>query len=814
MTVDLDQHFGELLAKHPVLREPLNAAWTDATRVLSPAGLQAFADGAKAIASLGRGPDPVQAFLANMPAVVRECGEDIIDDCVSAALQLSSMTSGAVIALLLASLPTAARRLGDPDLLRGYLTLIHQMSARAARGLRPMLQNIDELLSKLTLSGLRRWADFGIDAYRREHDNLVRYFALKSPDALSMLQQQRRGTLFVDSQRRLNFYLRALWGRDFFLRPSAADHEAFRPYIEGHVVHMPDAVDSLGDGTGNAGGTVSGFDLYKAMAAHMAAHLAYTSAALPTEGLSPAEKFLITLIEDARVEYRAYSAFPGLRDLWRRLLSLGLDPAAAKHPTIPLLERLALALLDPTARTGDDEIDSLADRFHAEIATAEDDQTLSHNLGLALFGTLSARAAVPSLRLLESIRLPHRDDNRIVWNYQPVRLEDALDYVPASRRQLRKTVNVMEMVNALDCEFAGDDAQEIWRLETRFWLDEEGCPINDLEGKEPVSEPFHYQEWDHQVQLYRPDWSTVTERRQPRGRAADIDGILEAHRPITQTIRRIIDTLQPQGVQRLRNLEDGDEIDINAAVDAMVDIRAGRQPDTRITLRNVVNRRDLAVVLLLDLSESTNDALPNGNGNGNDGAHDHESEDETKKTSEPDGIIPGQPRTVLDLTREATALVATAIQGIGDPFAIHGFASDSRHDVQYYRFKDFTQSFDERAKARLAGMRGGLSTRMGAAMRHAAAHLLKRPERRKLLLLVTDGAPADVDERDPQHLRHDTRKAVEELYTKGILTYCLTLDPQADAYVKRIFGEHRYTIIDDVRRLPEKLPTLFASLTG
>jgi nitric oxide reductase NorD protein len=111
-------------------------------------------------------------------------------------------------------------------------------------------------------------------------------------------------------------------------------------------------------------------------------------------------------------------------------------------------------------------------------------------------------------------------------------------------------------------------------------------------------------------------------------------------------------------------------------------------------------------------------------------------------------------------------------------------------------------------------MKGGLSTRMGAALRHAGHHLLKQPEKRKLILLVTDGEPADIDERDPQHLRHDTKKAVEELYSKGVLSYCLTLDPNADDYVKRIFGANNYTIIDNVDRLPEKLPTLFASLTG
>ncbi|MDH5786553.1 MAG: VWA domain-containing protein, partial [Chromatiales bacterium] len=351
--------------------------------------------------------------------------------------------------------------------------------------------------------------------------------------------------------------------------------------------------------------------------------------------------------------------------------------------------------------------------------------------------------------------------------------------------QVRKHVSVIEMANEVDCELAGDDAQEIWVCSTEMYPYEDlGVSFNEMWGKEPVSEPFHYQEWDYQIQLSRPDWATIYERRQPKGDPQEIQDILTEYKPIAHRIRQIIDLLTPEGVQRVRNMEDGDEIDINAAIDAMIAIRMGEQPNPRITMRNVIKNRDLSVVVLLDLSESTNEAMA------------------------------GSDKTVLQLTREAATLVSTAIEGIGDPFAVHGFASDGRHDVQYYRFKDFNQHFDDEAKSRLAGMKGGLSTRMGAALRHAGHHLLKQVERRKLILLVTDGEPADIDERDPQHLRHDTKKAVEELYSTGVLTYCLTLDPNADTYVRRIFGESNYTIIDNVDRLPEKLPTLFASLTS
>lgn len=780
MSVKIEEYRDCFAKAPPEVFDTLEATFHDAARVMSPAGLEDYMEGAKGLCNLGRGFDVVLSFLENMPAVVKECGEDIIRDCLNAALKLSSMTSGEVIALLFSSLPTAARRLGDPELLRGYLALIHQLSAKASRGLRPMLNNIDELLSKLTLSGLRRWANFGAEAYRRDLQNLVKYFSLESADSKKVLQKERKGTLFIDTQRKLNFYLRALWGRDFFLRPTAADYEGFKPYVEHHVMHLPDAVDAVED--------VSGLEFYRAMAAHQAAHMQYTSAPISAEQLSPAQMFFIGVIEDARVEYCAAKDFPGLRKLWGRLLALRYE-AQLEHATVEAVERFAHRLNDPEADAGETALNELADRFHSEIENRAMDNQFSWDVGMELFHIFASRRDVPSLRILNSIRIPYRDDNRFVWEFEEFDWDShGAEYLPASQRQVRKYVSSMDMAWEVDCELAGDDAQEIWVNKDKMTPYEDAgeatTSFNEMWGKEPISAPYHYQEWDYQVQLFRPDWATVYERRASKGDPEVVEAILTEHKPIAHRIRQIIDLLTPAGVQRVRGMEDGDEIDLNAAVDAMVSIRMGEQPNPRITMRNVIKSRDLAVTVLLDLSESTNDKMD------------------------------GSEKTVLELTREAATLVATAIDGIGDPFSIHGFASDGRHDVHYYRFKDFNQRFDDEAKARLHGMKGGMSTRMGAAMRHAGHHLMKQPERRKLILLVTDGEPADIDERDPQHLRHDTRKAVEELWTKGVYTYCLTLDPNADTYVKRIFGENNYTIVDHVDRLPEKLPTLFASLTS
>jgi len=783
MSIKLED-YAEFLENVPAIRDVLESTFKEASHLMSPRGLETYMDGAKTLCSLGRGHDLVITYLQGMPLVVKECGEDVVPDCITSAMKLSSMTSGEVVSLLLASMPTAARNLGDAELFRGYLTFIHQLASTAARGVRPMLNHIDELLSKLTLSGLRRWANFGSKAYRRDFNNLTSYFNLESADSKAMLQKERRGVLFIKVQRKLNFYLRALWGRDFFLRPTGADYTDFRPYIEQRILHMPDAVDNLGPEDNQ----IPGLELYRATAAHMAAHMCYSTAPISAEALSPAQMFFIGLVEDARVEYKAIKDFPGLKKLWHSLLILESEEDA-EHETIPVLEHAALMLMDASTSSDDEELNAIVAKFHDEIEKNQDNNSFCWHLGLDIFNLFAARKAIPSLRILERIRIPYRDDNRYVWEFEEFTWDTEYEYMPASQRQVRKTVSVIEMANEVDCELAGDDAQEIWTCATEMRpyeddLTDNTKSFNEMWGKEPVSDPFHYQEWDYQIQLHRPDWVTVFERRSPKGDPDDINDILTEYKPVAHRIKQIIDLLTPEGVQRVRNMEDGDEIDLNAAVDAMISIRMGEQPNPRITMRNVVKNRDLSVVILMDLSESTNEAMQ------------------------------GSDKTVLQLTREAATLVSTAISGIGDPFALHGFASDGRHDVQYFRFKNFEQKFDDDAKSRLAGMSGGLSTRMGAALRHAGMHLMKQPERRKLILLVTDGEPADIDERDPQHLRHDTKKAVEELYGTGVLTYCLTLDPHADTYVKRIFGENNYTIIDNVDRLPEKLPTLFASLTS
>ncbi len=796
MSIDFSEYINCLDPHEHEHFEALESSYHEAQRVMSPRGLQNYMEGMRAMCSMGRGQDLVLTYIQEMPGVAKEVGEDVVPEIVEFLMKMASHTSGSVITMMINVMPLAAQRLGDAEVLRGYLKLLHQLAGKAPRGLRPMMENMDELLSKLTLGGLRRWAMWGAQAHARDLDGQLAYFGLKSESAKSILQKERRGTLFIDNQRKLNFYLRALWGRAFFMRPTAGDYETRRglkPFIENFQIHIPDAFDPFRG--------VDGIEIYRAAAAHAAAHMVYTRNPISAEQLSQAQMRFIETFEDARVEWLSYQEFPGLRKLWLSFFTAEPekdDEYGEPHETLDLMMRVTRAIMDPDYADELDVINETAAKFVEALEKDPYDAHISWMAGIEFYNKVAAFAKMPSVRILSDWPIPYRDDNRYLWDFAENMFESrGIEYMPESQQSVRKYVSVMEMVNEINSELDVDNHQEVWVLATELFPYEDDCETtksyNEMEGVEPVSDPYHYSEWDYHVQLSRPDWATVIERRQGKGDPEIMDEILTKHKPIASRIRHLIDAMQPQGIVRRRGYEEGEELDLNAAIRSMIDIRRGIMPDPRINIRITRHIRDLSIVLLLDLSESTNEKI----GDISEGEEGYED----------------QP-SILDLTRESAGLLAWAIDSIGDNFAVHGFASDGRHDVQYFRFKDFEQSYDDDAKSRLAGMKGGLSTRMGAALRHAGMHLANQNATKRLVLLVTDGEPADIDERDPQYLRHDTKKAVEELAMQGIYTYCLTLDPQADRYVARIFGDNHYSIVDNVERLPERLPNVFAAITG
>ena len=208
-----------------------------------------------------------------------------------------------------------------------------------------MLENLETLLGQLTLGGLRRWATWGAHAHKTNFEEQVNYFGLKSKESLAMLQKERKGTLFVDVQRRINMYLRALWARDFFMRPTSGDFESregYKPYIEDYFMHLPDALMIW------TGYPV--LELYRAPRRIAPRIWSIPATPISAEALNPLQMAVISVIEDARVETLSIRAFPGLRQLWAKLHTAKADQAGTVGD---YLNRLARALLDSDYQDND-----------------------------------------------------------------------------------------------------------------------------------------------------------------------------------------------------------------------------------------------------------------------------------------------------------------------------------------------------------------------------------------------------------------------------------------------------------------------------
>lgn len=744
MTAEAQTHRERLRCSVTKIDDIFDGCLREAQASMSPKGVDDWIDGATRVCGLGRGTELVLIFLEEIPGVVRATDESIIPEIADTAELLSKAAVGPALNPFLATLPGVARRLRDADLLGHWLDFVCLMANAAPRGVVPMLGKIGHLLDQLSIGGLRNWIAYGLRTYKAQPWRHPEYFGLATPDSLAAMQRERHGTLYVDNERQLRLWLRSLWGLEIDFRPYSLAFVdplyAPRPHVDKLGIHIPDVYDDLE----TPSGTISGIDRYRAMVAHMAGHHLWSTPYL-ADNFSAFQHLAIEAFEDSRIEALAMRRYPGLRRLFKAMHPIP-KPGACPEGVSCIRHKLTMlsrAILDPDHAYDDPSLLEYVAKFHARFAERPFDAKWSLDLGVEWLGDNYEHDFRKQTVWFEDTRIPYRDDNRYLWVF----LEDTDD----------------------EDEFHSDHGHSAPE-------EEEG----DDDGLLP---PQHYPEWDHEAQQYRPDWATVHESRQTQGRAGDIDALLERHGLLAKRLKQVVDLLKPHQRRRIRYQEEGDEMDLDVLIRAMTDYRSGAEPENRVQVRYEKAGRNIALLLLLDLSQSITE------------------------------VPAGARHSILQLSQEAVSLLGWTVDALGDKFAIAGFASNTRHEVRYTHFKGFDEPWGEAPKGRLAAMEAGYSTRMGAALRHAARYLEGRREEKKLLFLLTDGEPSDIDVSDEGYLKADTHVAVGELKRKGIDTFCITLDPKADDYVEEIFGPARYTVVDRVELLPEKLSRLFMSLT-
>ena len=297
----------------------------------------------------------------------------------------------------------------------------------------------------------------------------------------------------------------------------------------------------------------------------------------------------------------------------------------------------------------------------------------------------------------------------------------------------------------------------------------------------PGDRTVRYPEWDQGIDDYRLNWCRVVERTAEEGSGDMVAATLSAYGSEVSALRRFFEGLRPPGLRRVPGQADGDELDVDAAVRMCAERAAGIDLSDRIYVRRERKERDVAAAFLVDVSGSTSRQLESG-------------------------------RRVIDLEKEGLVLLCEALEAVGDQYALYGYSGQGRGQVDFLVIKDFDDQLGGKAAQRLGGLVPMQQNRDGAAIRHATAKLLAREARTRLLVLISDGRPLDDGYKDEYSLE-DTKAALREARQRGVHPFCITIDREADGYVRRMYGNVQFAVIDHLEALPKRLPRIYQRLT-
>ncbi|HKP74659.1 MAG TPA: VWA domain-containing protein, partial [Longimicrobiaceae bacterium] len=280
---------------------------------------------------------------------------------------------------------------------------------------------------------------------------------------------------------------------------------------------------------------------------------------------------------------------------------------------------------------------------------------------------------------------------------------------------------------------------------------------------------FTYPEWDWKAQRYVDRASTVRVAGTVLAEGTWAADVLRAHAPIVRRLREKFERLRARRV-RLTRQREGDELDLAACVDALIDRHTGHPPDDRLYLQVRPARRGLAIALLVDISGSTDERM-------------------------------GSAR-IIDLEKVALLLTCEALDALGDEYAVLTFSGKGADHVRLRMVKGFAERAGDAVRRRIAALRPEGYTRLGPAVRHATALLARPGAGHRLLLILSDGRPNDVDQYSGRYGIEDSRQAIAEARQAGVYPFCITVDKKGPAYISRIFGPSGHVILREADHLP------------
>jgi nitric oxide reductase NorD protein len=745
-----------LMRQRDALRPLFRLAWDNLADRFDAGELEGWAAGVLALADVNAGPSCLIGFWEISRSQPTEDGIAPLLVAAHTAANICRNASAQAAAATIISVAVARRILGTgPELARWWRTM-DDFAQQAPESVEAAASRMGEILVAGNIYSFENFVAAGLKLAAGDRRKRLAFFTLQDELGRRLVERASAGIGFAEAERQTKAFVTSLWSRPPLLRSfpgGTGQTPQRRAAIAGPLIRLPEIYRGVqGD---------AAYALYRAAAAHAQAHLVFGGPRFPVGTLKPLQIALVTLIEDARIELIAIRGLPGLRKLWAPY-HVANPAGVATAPT--LLARLARTLFDPSYEDDDSFVAKGRWMFEARIPRLED-PAISREIGMLLGNDLGQMRIQFNARTYV-VEPAYRDDGLGLWDFG----EDA----PSSAESLDLAVDAARLEQRDDPDQAllrpdPPDSEAVVGRARPVAPDQRGIVI------------AKYPEWDRVHGVERPEWTTVREVAARPGDPRVVEEALDGADTLRNRIRRLVRGVRVGRTVRLKRQLDGHDLDVDAMLDAGIALRMRQEPDPRVFRATTSKHRDLAVLLLLDISESTRDRLASG-------------------------------VTILDVERLAVAVLAEAMSTLGDPFSMLAFASNGRDDVEMTTVKAFDEIYDRACIGRLAALSSGLSTRLGTALRHAGELISHARSFRKLVIVLTDGEPSDIDVADPLDLVEDARRAAVGLRAQGIDGFGVVLGSGAMNSAVRIFGRGNTMLVPRVEDLPARLSELYFRL--
>lgn len=655
----------------------------------------------------------------------------------------------------------------DDKKFQNWLILIEKMTNLAPEAIEILMVEMNFLVKKMNVSQIEDWFLTCLRASTGDLEKRIGLLSLRDKEGLEWLGQTVGVKNLREQENKLKIYTTAVWGIDINIKEipiSNTKSSIKRTAFSNNFVRVPSSYPGF---TGKLGEEV-----FRAAIMHVAAHMKFTFKKFEIGKLKPIQVAIISIIEDARVELLSLKEFPGLKELWLPYHmatgeSKNLNRVHGPLTSRTLFSRLSRALIDENYNDSNGWITKAKDMF-LKNKDKWNDQSISRDLGNLLGNDIGQMRIQfnPKDYLPDPI---YRDENSGIWNFKN---ENTKDF-----EELQTGIESYQVENK-----ETDDAEKNFENSKIIEPIAKIAPNKVSQSNE--AEIISLQpEFDYKSGRENYNWCKIKKYNFDNKYNHYLNNYLFENSKIILNIKNLIESSKISQPIKLKKQQDGEELDLDSCIESVIEIKRGSAPSNNIYKKTTRKGRDLLISILVDISESTNDFIKNTN------------------------------KTIFSSIIEATGILSEAITKSGDDFSLSTFCSNKRDDVRYWKIKDFKDKLNQNHINILESMKPGFSTRLGAAVRQAGEDLVSKTNYRKLLLIISDGEPSDIDVDDDEYLVEDAKYAVRRLAYNGIDVFCVGVECESNKNLSRIFGNRNYVIIKSASELPKKLPLIYLTLS-